>query len=188
MRFFQQEDHQPIITHKIGQIITMADNPTSERYFAPRHYTIVSPPGANYYSFVVKLAHFHHQSHDHQNQDSKAPYDHNLQFNGVMSTFLHSRNVGDVIHLFPPFGTSFFDASEGSSVRNWNRFNHGMLLPQAVQFRSSIAVFHADKQSKSHPFRSEIDQLLKSTDILFLIHIRNLKKSVKQHLIIPMVY
>lgn len=66
-----------------GQYITVCENPTTDKYFAPRHYTISSPDTLR---ITVKKEHAH---------DKPA---------GVMSSFIHHLKVGSIVHLRPPMG------------------------------------------------------------------------------------
>merc|ERR1719327_1587799 len=76
-----------------GQYLSVVVDPEGDGLTAPRHYTVTSPPGANFLQCTVKKIK-----------------------GGKVSTYLHEKlSVGDTVQLTAPFGI-FTLEGKGSSV------------------------------------------------------------------------
>lgn len=135
--YFEPKDGKTAPEFTPGQYITVANNPTDEKYSAPRHYTL---------SHNDKLR----ISVQHDVTPGKPP--------GLMSTFLHSRREGDTLELFPPFGTFVDPALRPRSV-----FVTGgigitpavAMATDALQKGKDVAMFHAEDHDV-HPFNDDV--------------------------------
>eukprot|EP00013_Stygamoeba_regulata_P021376 CAMPEP_0177660618 /NCGR_PEP_ID=MMETSP0447-20121125/18149_1 /TAXON_ID=0 /ORGANISM="Stygamoeba regulata, Strain BSH-02190019" /LENGTH=408 /DNA_ID=CAMNT_0019165721 /DNA_START=94 /DNA_END=1320 /DNA_ORIENTATION=- len=146
-------DGGEVVQHLPGQYITVAENPTSAAYCAPRHYTVTSPPSSKGYRITPRAhppaADGHHPA-------------------GVMSTFLHSRQVGDVVHLHPPFGAAVFPLDEASANQRPGVFiSSGIgvtpvvaMARVAAAHRPCLAIFHADSSPATFALRAELQACL----------------------------
>ena len=82
--YLKPADGSALPEFEAGQYVTVCNNPTDQPYCAPRHYTISH---ADTLRITPKL----------HTGSATVPA-------GVMSSFLHSRQAGDVLQLRPPFG------------------------------------------------------------------------------------
>ena len=109
-----------------GQFMTLR----SPAVQAPRHYTIVSPPGETYLQCAVKFV-----------------------SGGQMSTYLHNKiQVGDTVKISPPFG-NFTANNERDAVL----ISAGVGITPMIAFQKSLGdhvkkIIHVDKTSKHHAF------------------------------------
>jgi len=82
--YLKPADGSALPEFEAGQYVTVCNNPTEQPYCAPRHYTISH---ADTLRITPKL----------HTGSATVPA-------GVMSSFLHSRQAGDLLQLRPPFG------------------------------------------------------------------------------------
>ena len=135
-----------------SQYVTVYEKPSGKEYFAPRHYTVTSQPGDDYYQISVKKL-----------EDPAAPND--RSHDGVMSGYLHSLRVNDKVRLGPIFGPNLMAYGDNSRVAAFVSVGIGItptvaMLPTALEDRPRVAVFHADTNGTSHPFRERLEKKL----------------------------
>ena len=136
-----------------GQYISVYEKPLGKTYFAPRHYTVTSQPGEEYYQITVKKA-----------VDPSAPDDTHKK--GQMSHFLHSKNVGDTVQLGPVFGPRPFGVpspEDNHRVACFITVGVGItptiaMLPSAIRDRPRVAVFHADQSPTNCAFNRYLEE------------------------------
>ena len=149
---FKPTDSQGTCPFTPGQYVTVYEKPAGREYFAPRHYTVTSEPGDEYYQISVKKL-----------EDPAAPED--PSHDGVMSGYLHSAKVNDKVHLGPIFGPNLMASGDNSRVAAFVSVGIGItptvaMLQSALEVRPRAAVFHADTNGTSHPFRKHLEEKL----------------------------
>ena len=135
-----------------SQYVTVYEKPSDKEYFAPRHYTVTSQPGDDYYQISVKKL-----------EDPAAPND--RSHDGVASGYLHALRVNDKVRLGPIFGPNLMAYGDNSRVAAFVSVGIGItptvaMLPTALEDRPRVAVFHADTNGTSHPFRERLEKKL----------------------------
>lgn len=128
-----------------GQYISVYESPEGKKYFSPRHYTITSQPDNDYYQISIKLL---------NGGDNDNP-------SGLMSTYLHSKKVGDIIKLGPVFGPDLLGSGDNSRAAAFVSVGVGItptisMLPTAKQTRPKVAVFHGDANRASIAFKDQL--------------------------------
>lgn len=136
-----------------GQYISVYESPEGKEFFSPRHYTITSHPDDDYYQISIKLL-----SDDNNH-------------NGVMSTYLHSKKVGDTIKLGPVFGPDLLGSGDNSRAAAFVSVGVGItptlsMLSAAKQTRPKVAVFHGDTNSSSMAFKDQLIDACKDDNAL----------------------
>lgn len=149
---FEPVDGKTIGTFVPSQYVTIFENPSGEKYFAPRHYTITSQPGEPHIRITVKRL--------TGTAATAEPAE-----DGIMSNYLHSLKVGDVVHLGPIFGPdllSFTDASRPVAL-----VSVGIgFTPTVAMFatiskaRPGCKVFHGDHSPPHVPLLKEVEAVL----------------------------
>jgi len=87
---FKPVDGKPICSYSPGQYTTIWTYPTGSDKRQPRHYSLISEPGADHYTIAVKK-----------------------ESQGLVSPFLHDRTaVGDEFDLSPPFGNFSMEGAQ----------------------------------------------------------------------------
>ena len=114
---------------------------------APRHYTVTSPPGANFFQCTVKK----------------------IQ-GGKVSTYMHEQlKVGDIVKLTAPYGVFSAPADTKSAVL----VSAGIGITPMINLHQSIGqekvklAVHVDRSEKTHPYRKgfgSTPQLTKYTE------------------------
>ena len=130
-----------------GQYISIFEKPEGKQYFAPRHYTLTSQPGDDYYQVSIKKVAA------------------NNEHPGVMSNYMHSKQVGDTVQLGHVFGPVPLQQGSPDRVACFVSVGVGItptvaVLPTAMKERHNVAVFHADTSSKTFAFRQTLDEML----------------------------
>mmetsp|Transcript_73286 Transcript_73286/g.224184 ORF Transcript_73286/g.224184 Transcript_73286/m.224184 type:complete len:448 (-) Transcript_73286:15-1358(-) len=115
-----------------GQYLTLKVDPQGDGLTAPRHYTVTSPPGADFLQCTVK----------------KIP-------GGKVSTYLHERlSVGDRVQLTAPFGIFTLESKEEPSVL----MSAGIGVTPMVNFASALGgslklAVHVDRAQEAFAYR-----------------------------------
>jgi nitric oxide dioxygenase len=124
-----------------GQYLSVKIDPDGDKLTAPRHYTIISPPGMPYLQIAVK----------------KLP-------GGKVSTFLHDHATeGHVVLLSPPFGiftpvpAALGERSTAVLLSAGIGITPMFAFAQALGSRVVLAA-HVDKSEENHPFRSRFQE------------------------------
>merc|ERR1719204_1949152 len=116
-----------------GQYLTLKVDPEGDGLTAPRHYTVTSPPGADFLQCTVK----------------KVP-------GGKVSTYLHEKlSVGDKVQLTAPFGIFTLESKEESSVL----MSAGIGVTPMVNFAKALGgslklAVHVDRAPEAFAYRS----------------------------------
>ena len=140
-------DGQGTCPFQPGQYISIFEKPEGKQYFAPRHYTLTSQPGDDYYQVSIKKVAT------------------NAQHPGVMSNYMHSKQVGDTVQLGPVFGPVPMQQGSADRVACFVSVGVGItptvaVLPTALKERPNAVVFHADASSETFAFRQTLEQTL----------------------------
>jgi nitric oxide dioxygenase len=115
-----------------GQYLTLKVDPQGDGLTAPRHYTVTSPPGADFLQCSVK----------------KIP-------GGKVSTYLHEKlAVGDKVQLTAPFGIFTLESSTEPSVL----MSAGIGVTPMVNFSKALGnnvklAVHVDRTPESSAYR-----------------------------------
>mmetsp|Transcript_570 Transcript_570/g.1323 ORF Transcript_570/g.1323 Transcript_570/m.1323 type:complete len:437 (+) Transcript_570:187-1497(+) len=124
-----------------GQYLSLqADYLGSGNLTSPRHYTVTSPPGADYLQCTIK----------------KIP-------GGKLSTFMHDNvKVGDKVMLTAPFGVFTVDKDEQSSIESVVLMSAGIGVTPMVNFQRVLGekvklAVHVDKGAEDHAFKDLFD-------------------------------
>lgn len=146
----KSKDGQKVCPFKPGQYLSIYEQPNNKKYFAPRHYTITSQPEDDFYQITIKKL-----------IDPAVPDD--RTHDGILSHYLHSKNVNDVIKLGPIFGPEVLLQGEKSRVAAFISVGIGItptmgILPTAVKERPRIAVFHGDVNGSNHVSREALEE------------------------------
>jgi nitric oxide dioxygenase len=116
-----------------GQYLTLKVDPEGDGLTAPRHYTVTSPPGADFLQCTVK----------------KIP-------GGKVSTYLHEKlSVGDTVQLTAPFGIFGLEPGKESSVL----MSAGIGVTPMVNFSKALGksvklAVHVDSTPDCFAYRS----------------------------------
>jgi len=114
-----------------GQYLTLKVDPEGDGLTAPRHYTVTSPPGADFLQCTVK----------------KIP-------GGKVSTYLHEKlKVGDTVQLTAPFGIFTLEGKESSVL-----MSAGIGVTPMVNFSKALGknvklAVHVDSTPASFAYR-----------------------------------
>lgn len=133
-----------------GQYISVYEKPAGKEYFAPRHYTVTSQSGDDYYQVSVKKMVVG-------------------DFQGIMSHCMHSKKVGDKVQLGPVFGPPPLKmADDKSRVAAFVSVGVGItatisMLPTAINEMSRVAVFHGDASPKTMAFKRYLEDVVPNT-------------------------
>ncbi|KAL7573006.1 hypothetical protein ACA910_007501 [Epithemia clementina (nom. ined.)] len=143
------KDGPTIGSFQPGQYISIYERPHDKKYFAPRHYTVTSQPGDAYYQVSIKKL----VGHGSHNPD------------GIMSNFMHSKQVGDIVQLGPVFGPAPLEKGSVDRMACFVSVGIGItptvaMLPTAMKERPNVAVFHADTSSETFAFDQHLQNLL----------------------------
>ena len=137
--YLERADGSPPPTYQPGQYITLCANPTGEKYFAPRHYTVAAPaPIGNAIRICVR----------HLLGDGGIPA-------GIMSTFIKTGvKVGDTLPLRHPYGV--FTAGLADPFENIGWITAGVGITTALAMTGPMARagkrvvhWHADRDEAS---------------------------------------
>jgi ferredoxin-NADP reductase len=88
---------------------------------------------------------------------------------GEMSTYMHTKEVGDIVKLGPVFGPSILaqggDDHVSRPVACFISVGIGItptwaMLPTAMATKRTVCVFHADESAKNVPFHKELIELM----------------------------
>jgi ferredoxin-NADP reductase len=85
---------------------------------------------------------------------------------GEMSTYMHTKKVGDIVKLGPVFGPNILaQGDEARPVACFISVGIGItptwaMLPTAMATKKTVCVFHADESAKHTPFQKELIELL----------------------------
>jgi len=113
-----------------GQYLSLKVDPEGNGLTAPRHYTVTSPPGADFLQCTVKKI-----------------------AGGKVSTFIHEKlRVGDKVKLSAPFGV--FTAESGPSVL----MSAGIGVTPMINFKRSLGdqvklTVHVDSTPEAYAYR-----------------------------------
>jgi nitric oxide dioxygenase len=116
-----------------GQYLTLKVDPEGDGLTAPRHYTVTSPPGADFLQCTVK----------------KIP-------GGKVSTYLHEKlSVGDEVQLTAPYGIFTLESAKQPSVL----MSAGIGVTPMVNFSKALGknlklAVHVDRTPESFAYRS----------------------------------
>jgi nitric oxide dioxygenase len=130
-----------------GQFVTLCANPTTEKYFAPRHYTVASPSAnKNRLRICVKKVGL-------------------AETKGIMSSYVHDTlTVGDKVMLRAPFGE--FTLNKADSFDNVLFISAGAgvtpalaMLPSLAKAGKNIAHFHVEATTDFAPLKRELDAM-----------------------------
>jgi len=123
-----------------GQYLTLKVDPEGDGLTAPRHYTVTSPPGANFLQCTVKKLK-----------------------GGKVSTFLHEKvHVGDTVQLSAPFGIFTLESPKEPSVL----MSAGIGVTPMVNFAKALGdsaklMVHVDRTRESFAYRDLFADQLK---------------------------
>lgn len=119
-----------------GQYLTLTVDPDGNGRTAPRHYTVTSPPGADFLQCTIK----------------KIP-------GGKVSTFVHDQlRVGHKVKLAAPFGVF---TCEGEALKESTvLMTAGIGVTPSVNFSKALGdkvklIVHVDKNAESFAYREE---------------------------------
>mmetsp|Transcript_20440 Transcript_20440/g.47793 ORF Transcript_20440/g.47793 Transcript_20440/m.47793 type:complete len:432 (-) Transcript_20440:159-1454(-) len=144
--FLEREDGKAAPAFKPGQYLTVCNNPTSEALFAPRHYTIATPEVSNNcLRICVKRV--------GGGSTGNPP--------GIMSNYLHTVGVGDVLSIRPPFGVFTTDNAQRFSSVAYVTAGCGItpalaMLSPLVQQGKKVVHLHVDSAPSSVPLVDEL--------------------------------
>lgn len=150
-------DSKQVIAPLPGQYVSVVENPTEEKVFAPRHYTITNS-GENWYEITPKRL-----VSECPVTTSTAP---KCPYAGIMSSYLNTLKKEDQINLYPPFGYVEFDVNVPHDCAVFITSGIGItpvvsLLKAANDASIPVAFFHADSSSETHAFRNQLLESLK---------------------------
>ena len=149
---FKPSDGNGTCPFSPGQYITVFEKPKDKTYFAPRHYTVTSQPGDDFYQITVKQI---------ENENGQK---------GVMSHYLHSKKVGDTLMLGPIFGPCpLKEFASKSHAAVFISTGVGItatiaVLSEAKTLYKHVVVFHADKSPETMAFRSILESQVGGDD------------------------
>jgi len=115
-----------------GQYLTLKVDPEDDGLTAPRHYTVTSPPGADFLQCTVK----------------KIP-------GGKVSTYLHEKlSIGDKVQLAAPFGIFTLESDNEASVL----MSAGIGVTPMINFSKALGknvklAVHVDRTPESFAYR-----------------------------------
>merc|ERR1719343_1671200 len=115
-----------------GQYLTLKVDPEGDGLTAPRHYTVTSPPGADFLQCTVKKI-----------------------SGGKVSTYLHDKlSVGDKVQLTAPFGIFTLESAKEPSVL----MSAGIGVTPMVNFSKALGdsltlAVHVDRAPESAAYR-----------------------------------
>lgn len=120
----------------------------------PRHYTIVSPPGANYFAIAVKRC-------------TAPPDAPEGTSDGVVSNHLFKLPVGSKVNLSPPFGMFGIEAAIKaakpimllSAGCGGNTARAHMYTLRREEALKKVMAVHQDHQRSSHAWSSDYDDI-----------------------------
>lgn len=158
----KSEDTKPVIAPLPGQYVSVVENPTEEKVLAPRHYTITAS-GDNWYEITPKRL----ITECPVSAPSSAP---KCPYHGIMSNYLYQLKKEDQVHLFPPFGMVEFDVSQPHDCAVFVSSGIGItpmvsMLNAANEASIPVAHFHADHSSKTHAFRTQLAEKMRSNSL-----------------------
>merc|ERR1740121_3595516 len=116
-----------------GQYLTLKVDPEGDGLTAPRHYTVTSPPGADFLQCTVKKVQ-----------------------GGKVSTYLHEKlSVGDKVQLTAPYGIFTLESAKEASVL----MSAGIGVTPMVNFSKALGknlklAVHVDRTPESFAYRS----------------------------------
>jgi nitric oxide dioxygenase len=135
-------DGKAVGTFIPGQYVTVNENPSQDEVFAPRHYTITSPPSASG-NASIRLS---------------------VKAQGIMSNWICDRKEGDVIQVGPPYGPECEHLDAEHKARPLVIISQGIgitavlaVLEAALNTRDQVWFFHCDYDPSKHAFRQEIE-------------------------------
>ncbi len=147
--YLERADGSPPPTYQPGQYATLCANPTNEKYFAPRHYTIAAPaPIGNAIRICVR----------HLKGGPDVPA-------GAMSTFVNtSVDVGDTLQFRYPFGVFTADLAQPFENVAWVTAGAGITTALAMagpmaDAGKNVVHWHADKDEESVAHAVELQEL-----------------------------
>jgi len=118
----------------LGQYLSIKVDPKKDGLTAPRHYTVTSPPDANYLQCTVKKLK-----------------------GGVVSTYLHEQlQVGDIVQLAAPFGV--FTIEDTNEVKSAVLISAGIGVTPMINFQRALKdkvqlSVHVDSTPESYAYR-----------------------------------
>lgn len=125
-----------------GQYLSLKVDPDNDGLTAPRHFTVTSPPGADFLQCTVKKIGL-----------------------GKVTNYLHDKlKVGDIVQLTAPLGVY---TAEPESVQSAVLISAGIGVTPMINFKRTLGdkvelAVHIDRVPESYPFRQYFakDQLL----------------------------